>query len=359
MRPSHAIVMLLLVYAPWFGPVDGLPAGEPFAPNRCELVPLAEHQVSFQIDGEEKTRWHFGAEYPRPFFYPLNGPSGTSLTRMGHPGAQNHDHHRSVWFAHHDVGGVDFWSDGTDARVRQKSWYCYRDGDDEAVMASVSGWYDGQGKELMEQDVVAALIPCEGGEHALEIQITMRPPAGAESVELGKTNFGFLAVRVAKTVSVHFGGGTLSNSEGQQGEEAIFGKPARWVDYSGPVAVGRGAGRKTVAEGITYFDHPTNPRYPTPWHVREDGWMGASFCMHEGFTIAADAPLTLRYLLHAHRGGYDHAKAQAVHEAFAERPGFQIAKATRPHRQYEVERSTPPSVAATLRRERPTPRPPR
>jgi len=325
-----------------FALTSSLSAEEPFTLKRCELLPLPEHQVSFQIDGVEKMRWHFGNEYPRPFFYPFNGPSGTSLTRMGHPGAQNHDHHRSVWFAHHDVGGVDFWSDHTQGRVRQKHWYCYRDGDAEAIMASLSGWYDGEGKELMEQDVVAALIPMDDGEHALEIQITMRPPARVESVELGKTNFGFLAVRVAKTVSVHFGGGKLANSEGQQGEESIFGKPARWMDYSGPVAAGRGPDRKTVIEGITYFDHPANPRYPTHWHVREDGWMGASFCMHEGLTITADAPLTLRYLLHAHSGAYDRAKAQSIHDSFAKRPGLQIAKATRRHRQYEVERKTKP-----------------
>lgn len=317
-------------------------AEEPFAFKRCELLPLPEHQVSFQVDGVEKTRWHFGNEYPRPFFYPFNGPSGTSLTRMGHPGAENHDHHRSVWFAHHDVGGTDFWSDRTEGRVRQKHWYCYRDGDDEAIMACLSGWYDGEGKELMEQDVVAALIPMDGGEHALEIQITMRPPAKAESVELGKTNFGFLAVRVAKTVSVHFGGGKLTNSEGQQGEPSIFGEPARWMDYSGPVATGRGLDRKMVIEGITYFDHPNNPRYPTHWHVREDGWMGASFCMHEGLTITKDAPLTLRYLLHAHNDFYDHTKAQSVHDAFAKRPGFQITKSSKRHRQYEVARKTAP-----------------
>lgn len=313
-------------------------ADEPFQLNRCELLPLPEHQVSFQIDGIEQTCWHFGDEYPRPFFYPFNGPSGTSLTRMGHPGAENHDHHRSVWFAHNSVAGVDFWSDNTDAQVRQKHWYAYRDGNDEAVMASVCGWFDGSGKELMEQDVVAALIPMTEGEHGLEIQITMRPPAGQESVELGKTNFGFLAVRVAKTLSIHFGGGELTNSEGLKGEEQIFGKPARWMDYSGPIAVGTGTERHAVTEGITYFDHPDNPRYPTHWHVRQDGWMGASFCFQEGYVITSEAPLTLRYLLHAHRGAYDQPKAQAVHDAFAERPGFQVGKSKEPHCQYEVGR---------------------
>ena len=46
----------------------------------------------------------------------------------------------------------------------------------------------------------------------------------APSVELGQTNFGLLAVRVAKTISVHFGGGKLCDSEGRQGEPKIFGK---------------------------------------------------------------------------------------------------------------------------------------
>ncbi|MFP6902652.1 MAG: DUF6807 family protein, partial [Verrucomicrobiia bacterium] len=60
----------------------------------CQIVPLPDNQASLQIDGVERTRWHFDAKYPRPFFYPFNGPSGETLTRMGHPGAPNHDHHR-------------------------------------------------------------------------------------------------------------------------------------------------------------------------------------------------------------------------------------------------------------------------
>lgn len=313
-------------------------AAEPGGLPRCEALPVAENQAVFQIDGLEKIRWHFGGQYPRPFFYPFIGPSGASLTRMGHPGAPNHDHHRSIWFGHQDVAGVNFWTDETDARIRQKAWIAYRDGDDEAVMASTLGWYDGKGKQLIEQELVAALIPMGGGEHALEIQTTLRPVAPAKSIELGKTNFGLLAVRVAKTLSVHFGGGRLCDSEGRQGEPEIFGKQARWMDYSGAVAAGAGAGRKAVIEGVTYFDHPANPRYPTCWHVRADGWMGAAFCLQEGYTIQADAPLRLRYLLHAHRGPYDQAKAEAVQKAFAARPGFRVGKSTDPHLQYDVKR---------------------
>jgi hypothetical protein len=222
--------------------------------------------------------------------------------------------------------------------VRQLFWNQYRDGNDEAIMASLSGWFDQSGSQVMEQEVVAAMIPLKRGEHAMEIQILLRPGGNVENVELGKTNFGFLAVRVAKSLSVYFGGGRLTSSEGQQGEPEIFGKPARWMDYSGPVAVGHGSDRKVVVEGITYFDHPDNPRYPTHWHVREDGWMGASFCMQNDFTVTSEQPLTLRYLLHAHSGPYNHANAEALHKAFATRPGFRVTKASKKHQQYEVER---------------------
>ena len=150
---------------------------------RCQVIPLPDHQVSFQVDGAERLRWHFGPSYPRPFFYPLVGPSGGPLTRMGHPGAPDHDHHRSIWFAHHQVLGIDFWGDRGPARIRQKNWLCYQDGD-EAALAVLLGWYDGHDpKELLEQELVAAVRPGPEGETFLELQATFRP--SAESLEFG------------------------------------------------------------------------------------------------------------------------------------------------------------------------------
>jgi hypothetical protein len=297
---------------------------------RCQVLPLPDHQVSFQVDGAERLRWHFGPSYPRPFFYPLVGPSARVLTRMGHPGAPDHDHHRSVWFAHAKVLGIDFWSDRTPARVRQQSWLAYQDGD-EAAMAVLLGWYDGHDpKELLEQELIAAVRPGPEGETFVELQATFRP--AAESLEFGKTNFGFLAVRVAKDISAHFGGGRIVNSEGATGEPAVFGKPARWVDYSGPVPKGGG-------EGITYVDHPSNPGHPGSWHVREDGWMGAAVCLNGPVTTSRKQPLTLRYLLHAHRGGADAARAEKVAKEFAAAPRYEVAAAKVKHVQWVIRRA--------------------
>ncbi len=302
----------------------------PYTHSRCEALPLPGHQVSFRIDGVERLRWHYDPKYPRPFFYPLIGPSGSSLTRMGHPGAPNHDHHRSIWFAHNKVLGIDFWSDQTKAFVRQKQWLCYQDGKDECAMAVLLGWYDGHDpKELLEQEVIAGVRPGPDSETLVELQSTFKP--SGEMLEFGKTNFGFLAVRVAKSISEYFGGGKLTSSEGATGEPAIFGKAAKWMDYSGPVPKGD-------VEGITYFDHPSNPGHPVKWHVREDGWMGASVCLDGPVTTTRKQPLTLRYLLHAHKGKIDADRAAKVFKEFADSPRYRVVKATVKHTQFVIER---------------------
>jgi hypothetical protein len=298
---------------------------------RCRVVPLPGHQVSFQIDGSERLRWHHGPEYPRPFFYPLVGPSGSPLTRMGHPGAPDHDHHRSIWFAHAKVVGIDFWSDQTAARIRQKQWLQYQDDDTEAALAVLLGWYDGHDpRELLEQELVAGVRPAPDGETFVELQVTFRPTA--QSLEFGQSNFGFLAVRVAKNLSEHFGGGQLTNSARATGEPALFGKPARWVDYSGPVPHGG-------TEGITYFDHPDNVGSPVRWHVRADGWMGAAVCLGGPIQTTRHLPLVLRYLLHAHRGAVVPERASRVAAEFAASPRYAVPRAQVKHQQFVIQRA--------------------
>jgi hypothetical protein len=300
----------------------------------CRVVPRPDQRTALVAGGPaDPVTWHFGAGYPRPFFYPFPDRDGESLTRMGHPGAPNHDHHRSIWFGHADVQGSDFWSDRTGARIRQKQWLAYRDDPGEAVMAVLLGWFAADGRELMEQELVAALIPDDHG-CRLELQSTFRPAEAG--LELGRTNFGFLGVRMARHLSVHFGSGEITDSEGRRGEKEIFGQRARWVDYSGRSLDG------SRRVGITFIDHPANPRYPTHWHVREDGWMGASFAMKEACRIRRSQPLQLRYLLFAH----DHPAAGAasfnrVAEAFAGRPPLVVRKSDQPHLQFEVRRSRP------------------
>jgi len=98
---------------------------------------------------------------------------------------------------------------------------------------------------------------------------------------------------MAKTIGVNDGGGTIRNSEGQTDEQEIFRKPAKWVDYSGAIA-------NTAIEGITLFDHPSNPTFPSKFHVRNDGWMGICLNLDGAIDIKPSEPLRLRYGLYIH-----------------------------------------------------------
>ncbi len=114
-------------------------------------------------------------------------------------------------------------------------------------------------------------------------------------VTLGKTPFGLIGVRMAKSIGVNDGKGTIRNSEGKVNEKEVFWKAAKWVDYSGASA------GKTI-EGITLLDHPDNPNHPSVFHVRNDGWMGASLTFANSRKIEPGKPLRVRYGLYVHSG---------------------------------------------------------
>jgi len=295
---------------------------------RCQVVPLPGNEVAFGIDGRERLRWHFGSDAPRPFFYPLIGPSGLPLTRMGHPGAPDHDHHRSIWFAHHKVLGINFWGDSTEAVIRQQQWMAYEEGDDEAMMAVRLHWYDGHDPQpLIEQELIVSVAPAPEEGLFLELQTSL--VSVAETLELGQTNFGLLAVRVAKEISATFGDGLLTGADGRQTEKNLFGKPSPWIDYSGSIDT-------DTVEGITYFDHRQNNSFPSKWHVRSDGWMGASVCRDGPVMLRRDRPTTWRYLLHAHAGRVDMDHADRVAKQFYSKPKFEIRKSERPGYQFSI-----------------------
>jgi hypothetical protein len=259
---------------------------------RLQVIPQPYEQASFQRDGAEITRYHFGPGLNRPFLFPVVGPSGHSLTRMGHPhDPESHSHHNSVWMSHNDVGGVDFWSDRRLGTVRHKRIVKYEDEGEKSYVIVENEWVDKDGRVLLDETRTVSVVLLEGKEWLLVIDSTFT--ALDKPVTLGKTPFGLLGVRMAKTIGVDDGGGRIRNSEGGVNEKETLWKRARWVDFSGAIENGK-------IEGITLFDHPQNPNHPTYFHVRNDGWMGASLTYDTPREIQPDQPLRLRYGLYIH-----------------------------------------------------------
>ena len=83
LRRSVLVAGVLLLFSPPASSQITLPDAKPVP--RMQVVPLPHAQASIQRDGKEITRYHFAGSLRRPFLYPIIGPSGRSLTRMGHP----------------------------------------------------------------------------------------------------------------------------------------------------------------------------------------------------------------------------------------------------------------------------------
>jgi len=267
-----------------------------FAPRpvaRMQALPLPHHEISFQRDGVELTRFHFDPADKRTYLHPLNGPSGRSLTRMGHPhDPVGHSHHNSLWLSHHDVNGISFWEDGGRGQIRALRVEQLEDGDSTASATVLHSWGDTNRVLLWERRrMTVQTLP----NHEWILLLDVRFDAAHEAVVLGKTPFGLAAVRMARSIGVNDGDGMIRNSEGGVNEAGVFWKRARWVDYSGVVV-------SNVVEGITFFDHPGNPNHPSYFHVRNDGWMGASITFDAARVIDTNAPLQLRYGFYVHGG---------------------------------------------------------
>ena len=123
---------------------------EPKPVPRVQALPLPHGEVSFQRDGEELARYRYSSDQRRPFIYPVNGPSGRSLTRMGHPrDPESHSHHNSVWLSHEKVGGVNFWGDRGGGKIEHTRVLRFEDGDELAYVETENAWLDKEGKPLL------------------------------------------------------------------------------------------------------------------------------------------------------------------------------------------------------------------
>ena len=303
---------------------DGRAAAPPY-PMRLQLVPQPGHVLHVEQDGRLVTAYQFSPSEPRPYLFPLIGPAGRSLTRLGHPHdpTGSHSHHHSVWTGFRGVNGENFWEETRGGRLFHRAFPVQESGSVYARFLSEVSWETRAGNRTLREE--REVTVCSSGVlqsprvrpgHAAGARILdfrLRYRGVDSAVTLDRTSFGFLAVRVAESMGVFDGGGVIRNSEGGINEPGVFWKPARWCDYSGPVT-------SSEWNGIAFLDHPGNPHHPTPWHVRPDGWMGAAFATAEGYRIAQGGALELRYRLLLHGGDALEADVEAAWHDYAHPP---------------------------------------
>jgi len=307
--------------------IAGLAAALPALLPAAEVsLKRADDRIRVEVGGKLFTEYVFKGG-PKPYFYPVLAADGTELTRnfpmkKGVPGeVEDHPHHRSLWFTHGDVNGIDFWAEGDARKGRIVS---------DSVEQSVAGGTGVIAVHLTDETVVR--ISASGDSRFLDYQVTLKAPAGKPAV-FGDTKEGSMAIRVPlwmtpphsysanKQRVKHAGTGTIINAEGVK-NTAAWGKRSTWVDYHGP--------KDGKVYGVAIFDHPSNPRHPTWWHVRDYALFAANpFGKHDfenlkdqpkagEMTVPAGGSVTFRWRFYFHAGDEKAAKVAEQFRAFAD-----------------------------------------
>ncbi len=323
MRRAFVFSLVVSFSLAAFAQENSLPSALPVP--RVQAVPMPHHVTSFQLDGRELTACHYSPADRRVFWHPIRASRDVSLTRMGHPhDPLTHSHHNSVWIAHADVDGVNFWGDhgkslGQIANM-EVSREGYEDTDEFASMRMVNHWKREDGSVQMIETRRTEVRPLDGAKSwFMIVDMELTTPKG-QTATFKPSGFGIIAVRMARSIGVHDGGGRILNSEGQVNEKAMFRLPARWCDYSGRIT-----NEADGFAGITLMNHPTNPQNPAPYHVRDDGWMGACLNLETPIEVSEEKKLRLRYALWVHDGIASGKDVEARWKQFTDMPVADLA----------------------------------
>jgi hypothetical protein len=296
-------------------------------------VERSERGAVVKIDGKLFTEYLTKAGQS-PAMWPIIGPTGRPMTRSYPVGPEqqgettDHPHHQSLWFTHDQVNGADFWKSNvapvagvSDPGHKHGPHIAHREfteiaSDGSAArIVTLNDWMDGERRVLTDERTII-FGTRDNGDRWIDFTITLKASDG--DVRFGDTKEGTFAIRVADSMRTEAKpGGRIINSEGQE-DDAAWGLPAQWVDYSGPVD------GETV--GITMMSHPKSFRPKTRWHVRGYGLFAANPFGQRDFpqpelveqgavTIPSGEEITLRYRVLSHRGASNPVDLEA---AFAE-----------------------------------------
>jgi hypothetical protein len=305
----------------------------------------SDDRVRVEVGGQLFTEYIFKGG-PKPYLYPVLAVDGTEMMRHfpmkgkgGVPGEiEDHPHHRSLWFTHGNVNGVDFWAESNFERSGKIF--------NESVETSTKGnvgeiksrnkWVAPDGTVHLT-DETTIRIQGTADARILDYEVTLKAPAD-KPVVFGDTKEGSMAIRLPDWMTpphtqagkTHGGKGVFVNAEGLKQTDATkmkkgendppWGKKSSWVDYHAP--------KDGKVYGVAMFDHPKNPRHPTWWHVRSYALFAANpFGQHDfeklpdakagDFTIPAGGSATFRWRFYFHNGDEKAGKVAEAYKDFA------------------------------------------
>ncbi len=255
-------------------------------------------------------RYVYGGK-PKPYFHPVCTPAGHCLTLF-----EPHDHiwHRGLWYTIKFINEENFWEErepfGTQQTALPPSVAHAEDG--RIVLDSRLAWVrpDG-GAAVFHEARRISYAPLDDQSYALDFETTLTAQA---DLALDRTPF---------TTWGGYGGLILRGNRNWRETRLLFpdgstsdrptGNRALWCDLAGTFD-----GGLEQTGGVAMFDHPENPRHPSPWYgaTGPGHYFNAAFLFHEPMSVAAGQSLAFRYRVLIHDQVWEVARLQAAYEAY-------------------------------------------
>jgi len=275
----------------------------------------------------DKTLWQFNfkKEEGKPYFHPVCTADGTCLTWLR---PADHRWHRAIWFSWKYLNKLNYWEENrqglSQGRTEVITATCTQTAGGPANLAVELAYHPPEKPAVLkERRTIRISLPDKDGRYRMDWQSVFA--AQDQEVLLDRTKikaeggpawggYAGLSYRAAETMRQY----QVLNSEGLK-DMAAHGKHARWMDFSGVVDAKTGK-----AAGVAMFDHPANPRHPTPWYVAargKFGYFGPALLFDKPLRLAAGKTLKLTYRILIHPGRGQKEQLEKEYKDFAGEAG--------------------------------------
>ncbi len=268
-----------------------------------------DSRIDIIVNDRLFTSYVFSQDEKYPFFFPVNGMSGASVTSMRN---SNFPHHSSLFFGCDHVNGGNYWQEGLErGQIISVREDILENNGDRVVIVNECIWSrPGAKSPIRDVRTIIVSVPAANMVQVdFDVELQM-----LTDVTISRTNHSLFAARMAADLTVN-NGGTMINAEGKSGEAETFGEPSGWISYYGE--------RYGKLEGLTIMQHPSNCWYPAPWFTRDYGFISPTPLYwpedpSTGTKIGKGEVIRLRYRVLVHSGDHKEANIQELYRRYVE-----------------------------------------
>jgi hypothetical protein len=246
--------------------------------KRMRLADTKGEKVAAFYREQPLFEYRYSRGTPKSYVHPLYLPGGRPVCVDGPP---DHVHLRGLMVAWSGVNGVDFWGEVNPAphgKIVHQRFESLREKEPVEVTA-IQHWISQDQVLMVERRTLRAPAPLKEGIW-LEWSSEFRAAKVPVTLSAAGHVYNGLGLRFLPSMTL----GRVLNANGTATIEKANGEAAAWCTYYGALEGGR-------LSGVAIFDHPGNPRYPTPF-----------FVMNKGYGYLSAAP-TFRQSFHLEPGG--------------------------------------------------------